>query len=133
MPTVLALGVIVPELVLILKPVVEEYMPPVIPVCVADCALERVLQNGEPAKLILALGAAVIDTVVVVVTAEQPADAAIVYDTVKVAAVLELGLIAPVLELIVKPAGLELYVPLAVPTRVTDCALVIVLQNGEPE
>ena len=57
-------------------------MPPVIPVCVADCALERLLQNGEPAKLILALGAAVIDTVVVVVTAEQPADVAIVYDTV---------------------------------------------------
>ena len=82
MPTVLALGVIVHELVLILKHVVEEYMPPVIPVCVADCALERVLQNGEPAKLILALGAAVIDTVVVVVTAEQPADVAIVYDTV---------------------------------------------------
>ena len=48
------------------------------------------------------------------------------------AAVLELGIIAPVLELIVKPAGLELYVPLAVPTRVTNCALVIVLQNGEP-
>ena len=107
-------------------------MPPVIPVCVADCALERVLQNGEPAKLILALGAAVMVTVVVVVTAEQPADAAIVYVTVQMAAVLELGLIAPVLELIVKPAGLELYVPLAVPTRVTDCALVIVLQNGEP-
>ena len=97
MPTVLALGVIVPELVLIFKPVVEEYMPPVIPVCVADCALERVLQNGEPAKLILALGAAVIDNVVVVVTSEQPDDAAIVYDTVKVAAVLEIGLIAPVL------------------------------------
>ena len=82
MPTVLALGVIVPELEFILKPVVDEYMPPVIPVCVIDCALERVLQNGEPAKLILALGAAVIDTVVVVVTAEQPADVAIVYDTV---------------------------------------------------
>jgi hypothetical protein len=30
-----------------------------------------------------------------------------------------------------KPVGLALYVPLAVPTRVTDCALVRVLQNGE--
>ena len=39
---------------------------------------------------------------------------------------------APVLTLILKPVGLELYVPLAVPTRVTGCALVIVLQNGVP-
>jgi hypothetical protein len=46
--------------------------------------------------------------------------------------VLALGVTAPVLELILKPAGLELYIPLAVPTRVTDCALVSVLQNGEP-
>ncbi len=46
-------------------------------------------------------------------------------------AVLVLGVIAPVLELILKPV-VEEYVPLAVPTRVTDCALVIVLQNGEP-
>ena len=44
-----------------------------------------------------------------------------------------LGVIAPVLVLMIKPAGLELYVPLAVPTRVTDCALVIVLQNEELE
>ena len=64
--------------------------------------------------------------------AEQPPDAAIVYVTVYVPAVLELGVIAPVLVLILKPAGLELYVPLAVPTRVTDCVLVRVLQNGEP-
>ena len=65
-------------------------------------------------------------------TAEQPPVAAIVYVTVYVPAVLVLGVIAPVLALILKPNGLELYVPLAVPTRVTDCALVIVLQNGEP-
>ncbi len=80
----------------------------------------------------LALGAAMIVTVAVVLTAEQPPAAAIVYVTVYVPAVLVLGVIAPVLELILKPAGLELYVPLAVPTRVTDCALVRVLQNGEP-
>ncbi len=71
-------------------------------------------------------------TLAVVLTAEQPPAAAIVYVTVYVPAVLVLGVTAPVLELILKPAGLELYVPLAVPTRVTDCALVIVLQNGEP-
>jgi hypothetical protein len=107
-PAVLELGFIAPVLALILKTVFEEYMPPVIPVCVTDCALERVLQNGEPAKLILALGAGVMVTVVVVVTAEQPADAAIVYVTVLVPAVLELGVIAPVLVLILKPDGLAL-------------------------
>jgi hypothetical protein len=48
-PAVLALGVIAPVLALMLKPVVEEYAPPVVPVCVTDCALVRVLQNGEPA------------------------------------------------------------------------------------
>ena len=54
------------------------------------------------------------------------------YVTVYVPAVLALGVIAPVLELMLKPVGLALYVPLAVPTRVTDCAVVRVLQNGEP-
>ena len=80
----------------------------------------------------LAIGAAVIVTLAVVLTAEQTSPAAIVYVTVQVPAVLELGVTAPVLELILNPAGLELYVPLAVPPRVTDCALVIDLQNGEP-
>ena len=47
-------------------------------------------------------------TVAVVVTAEQPADAAIVYVTVYVPAVLVLGIIAPVLALILNPDGLEL-------------------------
>ena len=64
--------------------------------------------------------------------AEQPPDAAIVYVTVYVHSILELGVIFPVFALMLKPAGLELYVPLAVPTRVTDCVLVRVLQNGEP-
>ena len=71
-------------------------------------------------------------TLAVVLTAEQPPVAAIVYVTVYVPTVLELGVIFPVLALMLKPNGLELYVPLAVPTRVTDCALVRVLQNGEP-
>ena len=131
-PAVLVLGVIAPVLALILKPVVEEYVPPVVPVWLIDCELERVLQNGDPAQLILALGAAMIVTLAVVLTAEHPPVAAIVYVTVQVPTVLALGVTAPVLELILKPAGLELYVPLAVPTRVTDCALVIVLQNGDP-
>ena len=129
-PAVLALGVIAPVLALMLNPVVEEYVPPVVPVCVTDCALERVLQNGEPAQLILALGAEVIVTVAVVLTAEQPPVAAIVYVTVQVPAVLVLGVIAPVLELILKPV-VEEYVPPVVPICVTDCALVRVLQNGD--
>ena len=72
-------------------------------------------------------------TVAVVVTAEQPPVAAIVYVTVYVPAVLVLGVTVPKVALKVKPVGLALYVPLAVPTRVTDCAVVRVLQNGEPE
>jgi hypothetical protein len=47
MPAVLVLGVIAPVLALILKPVMEEYVPPVVPVCVTDCGLVIVLQNGE--------------------------------------------------------------------------------------
>ena len=80
----------------------------------------------------LAIGAAVIVTVVEVVTAEQPPVAAIVQLTVQVPAVLKLGVIAPVLELIIKPV-VEEYVPPVVPVCVTDCALVRVLQNEELE
>ncbi len=47
-------------------------------------------------------------TLAVVLTAEQPPAAAIVYVTVYVPAVLVLGVTAPVLELILKPAGLAL-------------------------
>ena len=79
----------------------------------------------------LAIGAEVIVTVVVVVTTAQPADAAIVYVTVYVPAVLVLGVIAPVLALMLKPV-VEEYVPPVVPILRTDCALVRVLQNGEP-
>jgi hypothetical protein len=58
----------------------------------------------------LAVGAAVIVTVVVTGTAAQPPEAGIVYVTVYVPAVLVLGVMAPVAALIVKPA-VELYVP----------------------
>ncbi len=47
-------------------------------------------------------------TLAVVLTAEQPPEAAIVYVTVYVPAVLVLGVISPVLVLILKPVGLEL-------------------------
>ena len=46
-------------------------------------------------------------TLAVVLTAEQPADAAIVYVTVYVPAVLVLGVIAPVLASMLKPAAEE--------------------------
>ena len=51
----------------------------------------------------LALGAVVIVTLAVVLTAAQPADAAIVYVTVYVPAVLVLGVTAPVFTLMLKP------------------------------
>jgi hypothetical protein len=51
----------------------------------------------------LAVGAAVIVTLAVVLTAEQGPEAAIVYVTVYVPAVLVLGMIAPVLALMLKP------------------------------
>ncbi len=62
----------------------------------------------------LALGAVVIVTLAVVLTAEQPAAAAMVYVTVYVPAVLVLGVIAPVLALMIKPV-VEEYVPPVVP------------------
>ena len=62
----------------------------------------------------LALGAAVIVTVVVFITAAQPPEAAIVYVTVYVPAVLVLGVTAPVLGSMLKPV-VEEYVPPVVP------------------
>jgi hypothetical protein len=61
-----------------------------------------------------AVGIAVITTLVVAVTIPQLPDAAIVYVTVYVPALLLLGVIAPVLVLMVKPA-VEEYLPPDVP------------------
>ena len=79
----------------------------------------------------LAVGAAVIVTLAVVLTAEQGPEAAIVYVTVYVPAVLVLGIIAPVLALMLKPV-VEEYVPPVVPVWLTACPVVRVLQKGEP-
>ena len=62
----------------------------------------------------LAVGAVVIVTLAVVLTAEQGPVAAMVYVTVYVPAVLVLGVIAPVLALMIKPV-VEEYVPPVVP------------------
>ena len=110
--------------------VVPEVQAP--PDVVEENVVVALLQTDWVPDKVPATGAAVMITVAVVVTAEQPPVAASVYVTVYVPAVLVLGVIAPVLELMLKPVGLALYVPLAVPTRFTDCAVVRVLQNGEP-
>ena len=89
------------------------------------------LQTDWVPDKVPATGAAVMITDAIVVIGVQPVPDGVVYVTVQVFAELALGVIAPVLELMLKPVGLALYVPLAVPTRVTDCALVRVLQNGE--
>ncbi len=67
----------------------------------------------------LALGGAVMLTVVVFISAAQPPEAAIVQLTVQVPAVLVLGVIAPVLALILKPV-VEEYVPPVVPVWLID-------------
>ena len=54
-------------------------------------------------------------TVVVVLTAAQPDDPAIVQVTVQVPTALALGIITPVPELMLKPAGLAVYAPPGVP------------------
>ena len=67
----------------------------------------------------LALGAAVIVTVVVFTTAAQPPVAASVQLTVQVPTVLELGVISPVLASMLKPV-VEEYVPPVVPVWLID-------------
>ena len=47
-------------------------MPPAVPTRVTDCALVRVLQNGEPAYEIVAVGSAVTVTVRIPVAFAQP-------------------------------------------------------------
>ena len=61
--------------------------------------------------------------------AAQPPAAAIVYVTVYVPTVLVLGLISPVIGLIINPL-VDAYAPPVFPINCTDCAAIIVLQNG---
>ena len=109
--------------------VVPEVQAP--PDVVEENVVVALLQTDWVPDKVPITGAAVIITVAVVVTAEQPPVAASVYVTVYVPAVLVLGVIAPVLALMLKPL-VEEYVPPVVPVCDTDCALVRVLQNGEP-
>jgi hypothetical protein len=70
-------------------------------------------------------------TLAVVVNTAQPPAAATVYVTVYVPPVDVPGVMAPVLALSVKPAGVALYVPPVVPVCVTDTVPALV-QIGDP-
>ena len=77
----LVLGVTAPVEEWIENPTVEPKVPPVkapVPLKLTDCAVLNEIQNGEPAKIIVAVGTAVMVTAVVAVTTPQPPDAAIV-------------------------------------------------------
>ena len=77
MPAVLVAIFISPVVAFIDKPVVEEYVPPVVPVVVTE-AVATLLQYGEAVYAIVALGAVVIVTMVVAVKTAQVPSAAIV-------------------------------------------------------
>jgi hypothetical protein len=77
---VLVLGLILPVAALIDSPAVAENVPPVyaaVPFRVTGAAV-RLVQKGVPAYDIVAVGNAVIVTLVVAVTAAQPAEAGVV-------------------------------------------------------
>ena len=81
-PAVDADGVIAPVELLIDNPAgFDVYTPPLVPVLVTGCAIVNDLQYG-PEYEIVALGCAVIVTLVDGVTALHPFDAAMVYVTV---------------------------------------------------
>ena len=84
--------------------VVPEVQVP--PTVVEENVVVELLQTDWVPDKVPITGAAVMITVAVVVTAEQPPVAAIVYVTVYVPAELVLGVMAPVLALIIKPVGL---------------------------
>ena len=56
-------GVIAPEVALIVNPVVEEYLPPEVPVLVTAWAVVRLLQKGVPEYDMVAAGKGVTVTV----------------------------------------------------------------------
>ena len=60
------------------KPVVEEYVPPVVPVKVTDCGVEFEIQNGLPAYEMVAVGEGAIVTNAVDVTMPHPLAAGMV-------------------------------------------------------
>lgn len=127
----LAEGKIAPDVLLIDNPAVELYTPPAVPLRVTERA-DMDVQNGLPEYDILVdwLGAAPIVTEVVAFTAAQPPDAAIVYVTVYVPTVEVDGIIAPVVELMLKPVVDENKPP-EVPVTVAVWGVDTELQNEE--
>ena len=78
-PAVLRAGVIAPVVVLILNPEgMALYVPPGVPIRVTGWPVKRVLQNGFPGYVIIAVGEVTILTIVVAVTIAQPPAAGIV-------------------------------------------------------
>ena len=78
----LVLGVIAPVVASIVNPGVEENTPPaktpLVPENITGCTVASLEQNGVPAYVITAVGAAVMVTLVVAVCKGQPLTAAIV-------------------------------------------------------
>jgi hypothetical protein len=120
---VLVPGLISPVEALMLNPAGAENVPPIyaaVPLRVTGAEVEEV-QYGVPAYEIVAVGSAVMVTLVVAVTEAQPPAASVEYVTLYVPGVLVLGLISPVEVLMLNPAGAENVPPVyaAVPLRVT--------------
>ena len=79
----LVLGVMAPVDAFIVNPAgVAVNVPPVVPVCVTACALATDIQNGVPAKEMVAVGKAVIVMDEEALTKAQPPDEAMVLVTV---------------------------------------------------
>lgn len=132
MPTVLVDGVMAPVLELIDKPAGElEKTPPVVPDIVGLRGVVVNLHKVEYGYVNVAVGAAVMVTLAVALTAPQVAEAEIEYVTVYVPAVLAEGVMAPVVAFKDKPAGLAVNVPPVAPVMVGVTPVVTVLQNGD--
>ena len=103
----LVLGLISPVEALMLRPAGAVNVPPeyaAVPFSVTGAEVAEV-QYGVPAYEMVAVGNAVMVTLVVAATTAQPPAAIVEYVTVYVPGVLVLGLIAPVDGLIFNPAG----------------------------
>jgi hypothetical protein len=126
-PGVEAARSIAPVVALMLRPVVELNVPPIVPVIVA-VGLVPVWQKGEPLKLKAAVVWGLMVTVVVAVAAAQPPEAATVFVTVKVPAVLADRSMTPVEGFITRPVVDE-NVPAVAPAASTGAGLVPPMQK----
>jgi len=138
-PAVEADGLMAPVEASMLKPDGDAVNVPFAkaPVPLSDTAtgVAMVRQNGLPVYAMLAVGSAVMVTLVVAVTAAQPPLEGVVYVTVYVPAVEADGLMAPVEASMLKPDGDAVNVPFTkapVPVSATATGVAMVRQNGLP-